>query len=121
MPGDSEPAAVAKANAVRAALLDASVVPLETARAAAQVARLAASVAERGNTNAVSDACVAALIAEAACKGAVWNVRINVASLDASAVGEGRTLLTAARECLDSAATWARATEHTAERTLQAD
>lgn len=119
LPSDTEQAANAKTLAVRAALLGASDVPLETARAAASVAKLAAAVAERGNTNAVSDACVAALLAEAACKGAVWNVRINVASLDASAAGEGAALLTAARECIDTAATYARVAESAAERALQ--
>ena len=39
-------------------------------------------VAEKGNTNAVTDAGVAALLAEAACKGADYNVRVNVSALD---------------------------------------
>jgi glutamate formiminotransferase/formiminotetrahydrofolate cyclodeaminase len=48
---------------------------------------LAVVVAERGNANAVSDAGVAALMAEAACKGAVYNVRINVAALEDKSKG----------------------------------
>ena len=63
------------------ALLGAADVPLETARACAEVAELALAVAERGNTNAASDAGVAALLAEAGCVGASYNVRINVAAL----------------------------------------
>ncbi|HEX2779494.1 MAG TPA: cyclodeaminase/cyclohydrolase family protein, partial [Gemmatimonadaceae bacterium] len=74
-------AAATRQSAITAALLQAAAVPLETARACARVARLAAAVAERGNTNAASDAGVAALLAEAAAKGAAYNVRINVASL----------------------------------------
>ncbi|MDQ3997134.1 MAG: cyclodeaminase/cyclohydrolase family protein, partial [Gemmatimonadota bacterium] len=64
-------------------------VPLETARACADVADLAATVAARGNTNAASDAGVAALLAEAGCKGAAFNVRINVAALDDRSLGAG--------------------------------
>jgi len=67
--------------AIQAALMHAAAVPLDTARAAAEVAALAATCAEKGNTNAASDAGVAALLAEAACRGAAYNVRINVAAM----------------------------------------
>ena len=63
------------------ALLFAAKVPLETARLCAQAAELAAAVAAKGNTNAVTDAGVAALLADAGCRGAVYNVRVNVSSL----------------------------------------
>ena len=71
----------ARDAAIQAALMKAAAVPLETARACVAVAKLAASCAQKGNTNAVSDAGVAALLAEAACKGAAYNVRINVSSM----------------------------------------
>ncbi len=71
----------ARDAAIQAALMKAAAVPLETARACVAVAKLAASCAQNGNTNAVSDAGVAALLAEAACKGAAYNVRINVSSM----------------------------------------
>ena len=38
-------------------------------------------VAEKGNANTVSDIGVASLLASAACKGALFNVEINVSSL----------------------------------------
>src|SRR6185312_13245557 len=75
--------------AITAALIGASEVPLETARACAEVAALSEVVATKGNRNAVYDAGVSALLAEAACRGAVYNVRINVASLDDKSRGAG--------------------------------
>lgn len=63
------------------ALLGAAEVPLETARLCAQAAELAATVAAKGNANAVTDAGVAALLAEAGCRGAGYNVRVNVSAL----------------------------------------
>lgn len=70
-----------RARAIEHALADASAVPLETAQACAEVAELASVVAEGGNSNAISDAGVAALLAEAAAKGAAYNVRINAQSM----------------------------------------
>ena len=87
LPGENEAAAAAKKQAVTQALLGAAEVPLETARACVRVLELAAAVAARGNANAVSDAGVAALLADAACKGAVYNVRINVSALDDKSKG----------------------------------
>jgi glutamate formiminotransferase/formiminotetrahydrofolate cyclodeaminase len=87
LPKEPADAAATRAAAVTAALLGAAEVPLETARLAADVAELAAGVAERGNRNAVGDAGVAALLAEAACRGAAYNVRINVAALEDRAPG----------------------------------
>jgi glutamate formiminotransferase / formiminotetrahydrofolate cyclodeaminase len=79
-----EPADVAtrRSEAVTSALMKAAEVPLETARASVEVAQIAVLVAEKGNTNAVTDAGVAALLAEAACKAADYNVRVNVSALE---------------------------------------
>jgi glutamate formiminotransferase / formiminotetrahydrofolate cyclodeaminase len=67
--------------------MKAAEVPFETARWCAEVAELAAICAEKGNTNAASsDAGVAALLAEAACRGAAYNVRINVVAMPDRAV-----------------------------------
>ena len=82
LPKEPADAAVRRSEAITEALLGASRVPLDTARACAKVAALAATVGTQGNSNAVSDAGVAALLAEAACRGAAYNVRINVAALE---------------------------------------
>ncbi len=67
--------------AIRTALLHAIEIPLSVARIAARVARLARTVAEKGNPHAITDAGVAALLASAACTGASYNVRVNARSL----------------------------------------
>ena len=81
------PDAAARDAAIADALVHAAEVPLETARACAEVAELAALIAERGNSNAVSDGGVAALLADAGCRGAAYNVRINVSALGADPRG----------------------------------
>jgi glutamate formiminotransferase / formiminotetrahydrofolate cyclodeaminase len=87
LPQEPDAAAATRSATVTAALMRAAQVPLETARACADVAEIAAAVAARGNTNAASDAGVAALLAEAGCKGAAFNVRINVAALEDRSLG----------------------------------
>jgi len=82
LPKEPAAAAARRSEAVTSALLKAAEIPLETARAAVRVAELAALVAEKGNSNAVTDAGVAALLAQAAAKGAAYNVRVNVQALD---------------------------------------
>jgi glutamate formiminotransferase/formiminotetrahydrofolate cyclodeaminase len=77
----------ARAAKIDEALVAAAAVPLETAAACADVADLALVVAERGNANATSDAGVAALLAEAGCIGASYNVRINVIAIGDKSLG----------------------------------
>jgi glutamate formiminotransferase/formiminotetrahydrofolate cyclodeaminase len=88
LPKEPADAAARRSETVTNALLKAAEVPLETARAAVEVAQLAALVAEKGNSNAVTDAGVAALLAAAAAKGAAYNVRVNVQALEDKSKGE---------------------------------
>jgi glutamate formiminotransferase/formiminotetrahydrofolate cyclodeaminase len=81
LPQDGADEKAARAAAIERALVGASNTPLETAQLCADVAALAAECARDGNTNAVSDAGVAALLAEAAARGAAYNVRINAVSM----------------------------------------
>jgi len=87
LPKDSDSALASRDAEVTKALLGAAEVPLETARVCARVADLAMTVAANGNTNAVTDAGVAALLAEAGCKGAAFNVRVNVSALSDKSLG----------------------------------
>lgn len=86
LPKESDTDKAARDQAIQDALLEAADVPLETARACAEVAEQALTAAERGNSNAVSDAGVAALLADAGCRGASYNVRINAMSITDKAV-----------------------------------
>jgi glutamate formiminotransferase / formiminotetrahydrofolate cyclodeaminase len=96
LPKEPADAGVLRAEKITNALLGAAGVPLETARAALEVAQIAEQVAEKGNSNAITDAGVAALLAEAACKGAAYNVRVNVVALDDRS--KGRDLANEAAE-----------------------
>ena len=108
LPSEPADAGAARTAAITDALLGAAEVPLETARASARAAELAATCATKGNTNAVSDAGVAALLAEAACRGAVYNVRINISSMadrsrGAGLVAEANQLLAQTRRSVEQA------------------
>jgi len=77
---------------VDAATKTATQVPLETAQKAREVARLIESLRPITNPNMASDLTVAAALAEAAIKGALANVEINLGSLkDAGFVADVRS------------------------------
>ena len=114
LPKDTEEQVALRTKAIDEALVYAAQVPIETARACARVAELAATAAEKGNVNAASDAGVAALLAEAACRGAVYNVRINVSSMDDKS--KGAALSAEAEEILRGASTAAAAATSVVER-----
>ena len=116
LPKEQADAAARRAETITAALLKAAEVPLETARTSVQVAALAASVAEKGNTNAVTDAGVAALLAHAACKGAAYNVRVNVQALDDKS--KGAALTSEANRLVAQAASLAEKTSSLVEKAL---
>ena len=118
LPKEPSDAATLRLQAVTKALLRAAEVPLETARVAAEVAELAAVVAEKGNSNAVTDAGVAALLAEAACKGASYNVRVNVAALEDK--GKGEPFAREATQLVGRASAAAAKTTAIVERALSA-
>jgi glutamate formiminotransferase/formiminotetrahydrofolate cyclodeaminase len=116
LPKDTEEQLAARTKAIDAALIGAAQVPLETARACAAVAALAQEAAEKGNTNAASDAGVAALLAQAACRGAVYNIRINVSSLSDKSRGE--SIAREAEQILVQAAGYADAATAVVERNI---
>lgn len=78
LPRDSESDKAARTQAIQAALKVAADVPLKCARLCAEVIRLSPALAEKGNTNVISDAGVAVLAAEAALRSAALNVHVNI-------------------------------------------
>lgn len=71
----------ARTAALDRATRHAALIPLEVAKASAQVADLAAEASELGNLNAISDAASAVALSRAALQAAALNVRINAKSL----------------------------------------
>jgi formiminotetrahydrofolate cyclodeaminase len=118
LPADTPELEALKKAKVDEALLAAAAVPLETAAACADVAELALAVAERGNSNAASDAGIAALLSEAGCIGASYNVRINVLALSDRSLGA--RLSNDARQLVEKTHEFARKTADAVERALGA-
>ena len=72
---------LSRREAIRNATLLATEKPFETAKLALELLELLPELAAKGNANAVSDVGVAGLLASAACKGALFNVDINLPGL----------------------------------------
>ncbi len=81
MPKSTDEEKAARSEALQAATLYATLVPLRTMKAAVQVFDLVQAMAAEGNPNSVSDAGVGALAARSAVLGACLNVKINAAGL----------------------------------------
>lgn len=81
MPKETDAEKSARSEAIQIATLKAAEVPLEVARTAVGLMDDIRVVAEKGNQNAVTDACVAMMCARTAAFGAILNVRINLSSL----------------------------------------
>ncbi len=71
----------ARSIKIQAALKEATLVPLECARACAETIDLSQIVAEKGNTGVISDAGVAVMAGYSALKSAALNVYINTGSI----------------------------------------
>ena len=78
MPKETEEQKASRKAAMGEASKAATAVPLRTLESCVKAAELSFTVAKYGNSNAVSDAGVAALLAEAAGKAASYNVKINL-------------------------------------------
>ena len=88
MPKGTDEEKAARAEAMEAATLYATQVPLRTMKAAYKAFDVVRAMAEEGNPNSVSDAGVGALAARSAVMGACLNVKINAAGLKDRAMAE---------------------------------
>ena len=88
MPKSTDEEKAARAEAMEAATLYATQVPLRTMKAAFKAFDVVRAMAEEGNPNSVSDAGVGALAARSAVMGACLNVKINAAGLKDRAVAD---------------------------------
>lgn len=82
LPRITESDTAIRRDAIQGSLKRATEVPLRTARAAAAILPLCAPLAERGNQAAVSDVGVAGLLAHTAVRSALFNVDINLRTID---------------------------------------
>ncbi len=78
---DSDEEKATRSEAIQAALKEATVVPLNCARACAKTIALSRIAAEKGNIGVISDAGVAVMAGYGALKSAALNVYINAGSL----------------------------------------
>jgi glutamate formiminotransferase / formiminotetrahydrofolate cyclodeaminase len=82
LPKSSDEEKSLRDQAILDANKEATLVPLSVLEKTKDAADLALIVAEKGNRNSLSDAGVASLTASAAAEGALYNVMINLASID---------------------------------------
>ena len=81
LPKETDEEKAIRSRQIQEATKEAAEVPLEVARKVYAMMELIEAVAEKGNQNAVTDACVAMMSARNAVLGAILNVRINLTSL----------------------------------------
>ena len=81
MPKETEEEKALRTQKMQEGLKEAALVPLETMTACQLLAELSEKAARRGNSNAVTDAGTAALLARAAAMAAAYNVRINLGGI----------------------------------------
>lgn len=82
LPRSTEAEKAHRQSAVQEAYKGATRSPLATMEHCMTVMRGALAAAEKGNPNAFSDACVGFLLAAAGFEGALWNVAINLGSIN---------------------------------------
>lgn len=81
LPKETDEEKAIRSEAIQKETKYAALVPMEVARAVHAVLPMIDTVARKGNSNAVTDACVSMMCARTAILGALLNVRINLTSI----------------------------------------
>ena len=81
LPKATEADRAVRKDAMQSAYTRATEVPMETVRACVEAFEISRLASEKGNRGAITDVGVAALLAEAAMRGAALNVRVNLAAV----------------------------------------
>ena len=81
LPKETDEEKKARTEAIQNGMKLAATVPLETAQAAMEILDMIEAVVQRGNSNAVTDGAVAAMMTRTAVLSALYNVKINLGSI----------------------------------------
>ena len=90
LPKSTDQEKVYRTEQIQTVLKEATIVPLECAKACAKAVKLSKTAAEKGNLGVISDAGVGAMAGYAGLKSAALNVYINAASLKDRDFAEAR-------------------------------
>ncbi|MDR7487169.1 MAG: cyclodeaminase/cyclohydrolase family protein [Armatimonadota bacterium] len=82
LPRNDDEQKAQRTRAIQQALRDATAEPARVARLCGEIAELSRVVMEKGNVGAITDAAIAAVLADAAAASAALNVKINLGPID---------------------------------------
>lgn len=81
LPKNTEEEKLKRSETIQEALKAAATVPLEIARKCEGIIKLASEIVSIGNVNAITDATISGILARAALRSALFNVKINLVSI----------------------------------------
>lgn len=81
LPKETDEEKIERNNQIQEATKIAAEIPMEVARKAVDIMDVIVQVADQGNQNAITDACVAIMTARTAAISAILNVKINLSSI----------------------------------------